>query len=592
MGCATYDASGPVVSKETFTYSYGVLPSWLSASGSTISGTPPIGASGSWVVNVNYRGSSGTFGSNSVVLTTSSVAPTYGSNFFYYPGYTLSGYTPVRSTPGSWVLLFPVTSYTTVSTTSSPDCTAQDAANNNAKSNADDAFNALAAVSGGFGAAEGKYNDLRAKRDGIALRLVSGNDALSGQLTAANNEVNKIIAALDQAKLNSLNANTAVSAARGALDVARANRAAAAARKEQSASTFSSLTQQLASAKAKYSETLGSIDNAKRDASEAQRVVDSVSFKVSSAQSRVSSASDRVAKARAELQAAEAAETEARTELSRVSSDYDTAKAKLTAAQAVISNSQSLVENAQKDVDTVKNAVNSWSTVSDSDLTRADEELARAEAGVSAANSDAADAQSSISQLSAKLDAARSTVNNLLTQQDVANSRNAAVQAELSQANAALAAAEADLQATRDRISAAQARVNSAGTAAQLALTELSTCRGRRSSTTVFVTRPTYTTTVRPASSFTSSVVSTGTAFDSVIAGSGDCGSGVSVTRGSGVITSVGLDYLVVGGSPIYWSPCTTKVYRARKTRFYVADMVDYEFYVSGGRKWARRLAC
>ena len=98
FGCGAYGADGSASSYDRlpYRYTFNSLPSWLSASGNSISGTPPSGQSGPWYVNVGYQGA-GPSGSTNVALYCNQA-----SGLGSYTGnsgvtWTSSGYTVIQT---------------------------------------------------------------------------------------------------------------------------------------------------------------------------------------------------------------------------------------------------------------------------------------------------------------------------------------------------------------------------------------------------------------------------------------------------------------------------------------------------------------
>lgn len=89
-----------------------------------------------------------------------------------------------------------------------------------------------------------------------------------------------------------------------------------------------------------------------------------------------------------------------------------------------------------------------------------------------------------------------------------------------------------------------------------------------------------------PTKSHVAAVVSSNTLLT-------DCGSLVVDYRGTGLITSTGSGYVMVSGfGQLNFGPCTEKSCTRGRSYFVTSDIVTYETYQYGGKKWARKVTC
>lgn len=169
-----------------------------------------------------------------------------------------------------------------------------------------------------------------------------------------------------------------------------------------------------------------------------------------------------------------------------------------------------------------------------------------------------------------------------------ATSELSTAQANVNTINTNLAEAIALVERLRGQLAAAQQSVSSAQSVVEQANAELSSCRSRQAAAEVPIVVPgkiiprteTYTTT-----KYVAKVVG-GYSSDS-------CGSIVVDDRGTGSISSVGSDGIVVAGlGELNFGACTLRSYRKGWNHFAVSDRVSYETYQWGGKRWARRVIC
>lgn len=111
FACAVQDESGaPTITDKKFNYNFSGLPSWLKASGSSVSGNVPASATGSYPVKVSYETPSGKkAGSTTFLLSLDGQAPASAGNFnrIYYLEGGLMGTNPVAADAGNFVVFLP-----------------------------------------------------------------------------------------------------------------------------------------------------------------------------------------------------------------------------------------------------------------------------------------------------------------------------------------------------------------------------------------------------------------------------------------------------------------------------------------------------
>lgn len=116
FACGAYTGGNYGVSpQQAYSYTFGTLPNWLTASGNTLRGTPPAGQTGPWYVSVNYNGA-GRSGRDDVAFTCpDNAAPTrsgIGFNYNAASGYGAGSGAGAQGVAGGFAYI-----YTTKTTT-------------------------------------------------------------------------------------------------------------------------------------------------------------------------------------------------------------------------------------------------------------------------------------------------------------------------------------------------------------------------------------------------------------------------------------------------------------------------------------------
>ena len=170
-----------------------------------------------------------------------------------------------------------------------------------------------------------------------------------------------------------------------------------------------------------------------------------------------------------------------------------------------------------------------------------------------------------------------------------ANSDLASAKSSVDAISALLAEALARVEKIKNDLAAANTQVSASEASVSQASGDLASCRDRQAAAAIPIVVPgktiprteTYTT-----KSYTAVTVVGGYSSDR-------CGSIAVENRGTGFISSVGSDYVVVAGlGQLYFGTCTERLYRTGFNYFSVSDNVTYETYVHGGKRWARRVIC
>ena len=162
-----------------------------------------------------------------------------------------------------------------------------------------------------------------------------------------------------------------------------------------------------------------------------------------------------------------------------------------------------------------------------------------------------------------------------------AQSNADSISSRLSQAQALVEKLKGDLSAAQQQVSTSQSTVTQTSG-------DLASCRDRQAAAAVPI--------VVPGKTVPRTETYTTKSYAAVAVGgytTESCGSIVVESRGTGLIASVGSDYVVVSNiGQLNFGACTERSYSRGRNYFRVAETVSYETYRYGGKRWARRVIC
>jgi hypothetical protein len=169
-----------------------------------------------------------------------------------------------------------------------------------------------------------------------------------------------------------------------------------------------------------------------------------------------------------------------------------------------------------------------------------------------------------------------------------ANSDLASAQSTVSSINSRLTEALALVDKLKGDLATAQQQVTTSQSTVTQTSGDLASCRDRQAAASIPI--------VVPGKTVPRTETYTTKSYVAVAVGgytTDKCGSIVVDGRGTGLISSVGSDYITVSSiGQLNFGVCTERSYSRGRSYFNIADTVTYETYQYGGKRWARRVIC
>lgn len=577
FACGGTDATGNAnYINSNFDYTFKGCPNWLAVNGAELSGTPPAGTTGSWQVTVEWKEKNGGANRGSsnfwfCFADTASKVPaaTKASVYFVNGKFNGNGWTTAPA--GNYVVLLPFLTGGAVSGGSKPiptggsNCKTFETKLAAAQAKKTSLVDQQTTAKADYAKLDATIADLKAQQKKLKDQIGStGTEDIDAQIATVTASIKTLESQIIADKKAADSAAAAITQAQEFVNTATANKQTIIEKQNQ----YNANKDKIEAAKAAWDNAQAKATAAQDAATTAQAAVEQATSASTSAAEAYRAASAKVADLRAQLEAAIQAEAEAKT-------NADAAAQAIADAQAQLDSANSALTAAQNDAATAKKAYDDVSTgfvIIDftAELAKADQDIAGAQAQLDAANTANQQAQAKYAATTSSYESAKTQLADLQAKRDAILAQAGGLKSQLASINKQICDAEAKYNALTLTIASLATKISHAELEITRWTLQLKTCQQTTSQGTVeFYLGP--------------------------IVGDASCGgssTGTS-TNGTGKVTFVGYDYVIVNGCKIYLGTCSNKVYRVGKSNFKVDDNVDYEVVsTSAGKIWAKKVAC
>lgn len=582
---------------EPYTYIFAGLPAWLAAKGSTLSGTPPKGSSGSYAISVNYRSQGGKTGVSNVLLTVGNTQDVFTSvsgnttTVTYISGAAYKAQVVIPSSNGNYVVFVPIktgASYGVSTVTVSPapvpaavSCASEE--NNVTLANAGVASTqtALDKNAADTKSILSEIADLNNKLAGLNSQIaaaVAQSANTDNQINAANGNVNNLTGSLNDAQNANGNAKNALNNAVNGQQAAQNAANDAAAKKNAADNALNAANQAADAANAALTKAQNAVAQAKNAASDAQNTANQAAQTQSNDQAAATAASQKVADLRAQLAAAIADETAANNKLSSSTAAQNAANDALKAAQDAANQAQTNADQSQNNANNAKNQQNQAQNDSNDAATNvqnANNALTNAQNQAKAAQDASTAAENAALAAQQALANAKVNLANLQNQKITQANNLGNLQGNLASTQAAVNKGNAQLAALNDQRTQLQGQLAQALSNAGLANQALVLCKARQTERDSIAARPGVLVNVENDNSCGRSVSS-------------------SIVRGQGKITNIGAGTITIDNTTtISIGECTNVIHSNGRYRpLRISDRIIYDAIPNGGRNWASAISC